>query len=135
MRLAGLSAAVVLLVAGTPGVSVATAAPGTYYLALGDSMAYGYQPAKDSKPPSAVTTGYVNVFATRLRTLAPAIRVVNYGCPGESLVTFAKGGCPWLEGKRRVHDPFSGARLDAALAFLRAHPGQVSPITITLWGN
>jgi lysophospholipase L1-like esterase len=25
--------------------------------------------------------------------------------------------------------------MDAAVAFLRAHPGEVSPVTITLWGN
>ena len=34
-----------------------------------------------------------------------------------------------------LHDPYKGAQLDAALAFLRAHPGRVSPITLTLWGN
>jgi lysophospholipase L1-like esterase len=35
-----------------------------------------------------------------------------------------------------LHDVFKGAaQLGAALAFLRAHPGQVSPITVTLWGN
>jgi hypothetical protein len=60
---------------------------------------------------------------------------VNYGCPGESLVTFTKGGCPWLDEGKQLHDSFSGTQLAAALAFLRAHPGQVSPITITLWGN
>jgi hypothetical protein len=34
-----------------------------------------------------------------------------------------------------LHDAFKGAQLDAALAFLRAHPGQVSPITLSLFGN
>src|SRR5262249_17937546 len=28
-----------------------------------------------------------------------------------------------------------GTQLAAAVAFLRAHPGRVSPITLTLWGN
>ena len=100
-------------------------------------MAYGYQPTKDHKnpPPSVFNTGYVDVFATQLRGIAPGIQVVNYGCPGESLVTFTKGGCEWLSEGRRLHDAFSGSQLGAALAFLRANPGQVSPITITLWGN
>jgi lysophospholipase L1-like esterase len=35
----------------------------------------------------------------------------------------------------QLHDAFSGTQLDAAVAFLRAHPGEVSPITIMLWGN
>jgi lysophospholipase L1-like esterase len=34
-----------------------------------------------------------------------------------------------------LHDAFKGSQLGAALAFLRAHRGQVSPITLTLWGN
>jgi lysophospholipase L1-like esterase len=111
-------------------------APQRYYLALGDSMAYGFQPGK-AEPgarPSAFDTGYVDAFAARLRKLAPRIRVVNYGCPGESTVTFRRGGCPGLTDGFKLHDPFSGSQLEAALSFLRAHPGQVSPITVTLWG-
>ena len=84
---------------------------------------------------SAFDTGFVDVFARRLRTLAPRLRVVNYACPGESTRTFVAGGCTWLAGGRGLHDPFHGAQLDAALAFLRAHPDEVSPITINLGGN
>jgi lysophospholipase L1-like esterase len=113
------------------------APPQQYYLALGDSLTYGMQPAKAGAglPPSAFDTGFVDVFARRLRTLAPRLRVVNYACPGESTRTFVAGGCPWLAGGRGLHDPFHGAQLDAALAFLRAHPDEVSPITLNLGGN
>ena len=111
--------------------------PQSYYLALGDSIAYGFQPAKANAgaPPSAFDTGYVDVFAARLRKLSPKIEVVNYGCPGESTVTFMRGGCPWLADGGKLHDAFRGSQLDAAMSFLRAHRGQVSPITLTLWGN
>jgi lysophospholipase L1-like esterase len=138
MRRAGiLAAALVALTVGALAASAAPAAPRNYYLALGDSMTYGVQPAKASKglPPSAFDSGYVDVVAARLRALAPGIRVVNYGCPGESTVTFTKGGCPWLADGKRLHDAFRGSQLRAALAFLRAHRGEVSPITVTLWGN
>jgi lysophospholipase L1-like esterase len=138
MRRAGiLAAALVALTVGALPASAAPNAPRDYYLALGDSMTYGVQPAKAGKglPPRAFDTGYVDVFATRLRALAPGIRVVNYGCPGESTVTFTKGGCPWLAEGKRLHDAFRGSQLGAALAFLRAHRGAVSPITVTLWGN
>lgn len=138
MRRAGiLAAALLALTVGTFAASAAPTAPRGYYLALGDSMTYGVQPAKAAKglPPSAFDTGYVDVLAARLRALAPGIRVVNYGCPGESTVTFAKGGCPWLAEGKRLHDAFRGSQLGAALSFLRAHPGEVSPITVTLWGN
>jgi lysophospholipase L1-like esterase len=109
--------------------------PRTYYLALGDSIAYGFQPTKEHAQPSAVSTGYVDLFAARLRSLAPSIEVVNYGCPGEATVTFVRGGCDWLKGGGRLHDAFRGPQLAAALSFLRAHRGRVSPITLTLWGN
>ena len=109
--------------------------PQSYYLALGDSMAYGFQPTKADAPPSAAHTGYVDLFAARLRRLSPSIDVVNYGCPGESTVTFTRGGCDWLKHGGKLHDPFRGSQLDAAKAFLRAHSGKVSPITVTLWGN
>jgi lysophospholipase L1-like esterase len=110
--------------------------PRGYYLALGDSITYGFQPDKPAGArPSAFDTGYVDVFAARLRKLSPKIQVVNYGCPGESTMTFSKGPCPTLAEGVKLHDAFRGSQLRAALSFLRAHPGQVSPITLTLWGN
>ncbi len=111
--------------------------PKSYYLALGDSITYGYQHSKvvPGFTPKDFDTGYVDVFAARLRSIQPTIRVVNYGCPGESSTTFIGGGCPAALTGFPLHDPFSGPQLDGALAFLRAHPGEVSPITITLWAN
>ena len=55
-------------------------APQRYYLALGDSIAYGIQPTK-LKPgarPSDFRTGYVDVVAARLRKASPGLQVVNY---------------------------------------------------------
>jgi lysophospholipase L1-like esterase len=112
-------------------------APQSYYLALGDSITYGFQPtkAKAGARPSAFRTGFVDVFAARLRKLAPGIQVVNYGCPGESTVTFMRGGCPAFTDGIELHDAFRGSQLKAALSFLRAQPEAVSPITVTLYGN
>jgi len=143
--LAGFAVAVVLALSGTAGVASQPSLrpvyqpPQSYYLALGDSMAYGFQPTKANKPPRNLApavfhTGYVDVFAARLRKLSPKIQVVNYGCPGESTVTFTRGGCDWLKQGGKLHDVFRGSQLRAAKAFLRAHPGKVSPITVTLWG-
>ena len=110
--------------------------PLAYYLALGDSITYGFQPNKaNAAPPSAFDTGYVDVFAARLRKLSPKIQVVNYGCPGESTVTFTRGGCVGLAEGKKLHDAFRGSQLKAALSVLRAHRGQVSPVTLTLFGN
>src|SRR3954468_6494504 len=87
--LSGLALAGVLaLTAGaTSGAKQAT--PRGYYLALGDSIAYGFQPGKPlmaaafqpGKPlmaaASSFDTGYVDVFAARLRKLSPSLQVVN----------------------------------------------------------
>jgi lysophospholipase L1-like esterase len=131
--------AVLLALSGTAKSSTSAGpvyqSPQSYYLALGDSIAYGFQPTKANSSPAAVDTGYVDLFASRLRKLSPKLEVVNYGCPGESAVTFARGGCDWLKHGGKLHDPFRGSQLKAALSFLRAHSGKVSPITVTLWGN
>ena len=85
-------------------------APQRYYLALGDSIAYGIQPTK-LKPgarPSDFRTGYVDVVAARLRKASPGLQVVNYGCPGESTWTFVDGHCPWLDKVQPLHDPWKG---------------------------
>ena len=111
--------------------------PKHYYLSLGDSFAYGIQPDKAARglPPSGFHTGYTDVLAVRLRALNPKLEVVNYSCPGESTITFARGRCEWLAEGKKLHDPFRTTQMLAALDFLRAHKGQVSPITLTLWGN
>jgi lysophospholipase L1-like esterase len=133
----GSAVALAAAVSGSAAVVRQDGRPQGYYLALGDSMTYGIQPTKAAAqaPPSAFDTGYVDRFVGRLRKLSPEIEVVNYGCPGESAATFVRGGCPWLTEGRKLHDAFRGSQLQAALSFLQAHPGEVSPITLTLWGN
>lgn len=130
-------AGVIVVGAASSASSQVVHGPKQYYLALGDSITYGYQASKHEAglPPSAFNTGYVDVFAARLREIRPDITVVNYGCPGESTRSFLKGPCLWTEFGERLHDSFTGSQLDAALSFLRSHPGEVSPITLTLWGN
>jgi lysophospholipase L1-like esterase len=132
-----LAMAAVLALPGSATPRSAALSPQSYYLALGDSIAYGIQPTK-VKPgagPSAFRTGYVDVFAARLRKSSPKLQVVNYGCPGESTRTFVAGGCEGRSDVKALHDAFRGSQLDAALSLLRAHPGDVSPITVTLYGN
>src|SRR5262245_17296162 len=84
--------------------------PKTYYLALGDSVTYGYQAWKvrADLPPSAFNTGYVDAFGGRLRQIRPAITIVNYGCPGETSLTFIAGPCLWPTD--RLHNNFSGSQ-------------------------
>jgi lysophospholipase L1-like esterase len=134
--------AVAMLVSAAPARSADDAVPKfnppkQYYLALGDSHAYGFQGWKFAAglPPAAFNTGYVDVFAARLRAIRPDIAIVNYGCPGESSGSFIAGPCPFSALGLPLHDDFEGSQLAAATAFLGAHPGRVSPITLQLFGN
>jgi lysophospholipase L1-like esterase len=120
--------------------------PKAYYLALGDSLAYGFQQARfDAEfpniKPATFNTGYVDDFARRLARLSPGIQVINDGCPGETSASLINGNRPnrcavgggwpsiWL------HHPYSGSQLSDAIAFLTKHPRQTSPVTINIGGN
>ncbi len=129
---AAVTAAVLSLLAFAPG---ADARSPSYYLALGDSIGYGFQTSKAlaGLPPSAFDTGYVDVVASRLRHAERALQVVNYSCPGESTRTISRP-CIWRASGHALHDDYPGPQLRAGLRFLRHHADQVRLITITLGG-
>lgn len=120
--------------------------PKQYYLALGDSEAFGFQLAKfqqelatQSYDPASFNTGYVDDFAAMLRTIRPRIETVNFSCPGETTATLIGGNCSFHNASRplAMHNdyPIGTPQLAAALSFLREHPGTVSPITIDIGSN
>jgi lysophospholipase L1-like esterase len=120
-----------------------TVGPAPTYLALGDSLAFGYSQAKfDSlypeENPADYHTGYVDDFAKALKPLAPRLQVVNDGCPGETTESFIKGPCAY-QLEFPLHHPYSGgpdsSQLADALAYLGAHPGTVSTITLDIGAN
>jgi len=101
--------------------------PKDYYLALGDSLAFGFQPDLNWD------NGYNNDFYAHLHANDPNLAFINYGCPGETSVTFLNGGCPWP--KFLLKNRYPGAQMQAALNFIQAHPGQVSPVTLDMGAN
>jgi lysophospholipase L1-like esterase len=119
------------------------APPGKYYLSLGDSLAFGYQQIKVPAAAAATSpeadaatfnTGYTDDFYRMLQAIDPGIQLVNYACPGETSTQFiSSAGCPSFPFP--LHNSFAGSQLQAALAFIQAHPGQVSPITLDLGAN
>jgi lysophospholipase L1-like esterase len=114
--------------------------PKPYYLALGDSLAFGFQFVKfnasyPSEPAELFSTGYADVLSGLLRGFRPDVTTLNLGCPGETTVTFIHGGCLYTATGFPLHEGYEGAQLTAALAFLGAHRGQVSPITVNVGAN
>ncbi len=115
----------------------------TSYLALGDSLAFGYSQAKfnslyPNENPAAYDTGYVDDFARVLRLFNPRLQTINDGCPGETTESFIDGPCQYQQ-EFPLHHPYVGgptsSQLSDALAYLSAHPGQVSPITLDIGAN
>ncbi len=130
LRLLIVAALVGLLAAAMLATSSAAHAQGfvgpkKYYLALGDSLAYGYQPNLDW------SHGYANYFFTDLKTHGSQ-QLINMGCPGETSKTFINGGCP---AKIIDHYFYLGAQLTAAVNFIKSHAGQVSPVTLDIGAN
>src|SRR5689334_16964681 len=114
--------------------------PKSVYLALGNSLAFGYQQAKfnanfPAEPPSVYNTGYVDNFANDLNAIDPGIQTVNLGCPGETTDSFLGiTPCPY-HPPFALHTNYIGSQMDAALKVLNDNPGQVSPITIDIGAN
>ncbi len=113
------------------------------YLALGDSLAFGYSQAKfnslyPNENPAAYDTGYVDDFGRVLKLFNRGLQIVNDGCPGETTGSFINGPCAY-QLAFPLHHPYSGgpasSQLSDALVYLGAHPGAVSPITLDIGAN
>ena len=123
--------------------------PKSYQLALGASYTFGFQEAKflaevkaGTYDPASFNTGYVDDLASNLAGIDPGIKTVNLGCPGQTSTSFLDF-CKFHLGRgfdlhTNYPDPQLGypdSQLGTAVAFLRAHPGQVSPITLDIGQN
>jgi len=130
--LAVLVAAVTLV--GTAGAATATPVaasttangadptPSTY-LALGDSLAAGYQPGLGENRSG----GYVGQVLSGLNTASHPTELVNLACSGETAASMVSGGhCDTYP---------AGSQLAQALDYLRANPGRTSVITIDIGAN
>jgi lysophospholipase L1-like esterase len=107
------------------GASFSFVGPKRHYLALGDSLAFGYQPDLN------FSHGYVDDFFSNLQSHGVK-DVANMGCPGETSVTFLNGKCPYPFLRKF---PYVGSQLNVALAYLKLYAGQVSPVTLDIGAN
>jgi lysophospholipase L1-like esterase len=140
-RLAVLSVLATLVLAS----AAQAARPPSTYVALGDSLAYGYQAAKfagqvPNVDPTTFNTGYVDNYAKALNLVRRNLVTVNDGCPGETTDSFINGGpapgtCAtgfpfaWLH-----HHYGASSQLADALALLSSTPN-VTDVTLNLGAN
>ena len=150
-----LACAVALIALGALALAPAAGARGIgdTYLALGDSLAYGYHQAqfkeelgsKGFVEAANFDDGYVDDFGSALRLFKPRLQIINDGCPGETTETMIHGSGAYgpefcaggLTGgpfpKAFLHHSYPGTQLEDALA-VAAKPG-VGTITLDIGAN
>ena len=96
-----------------------------YYLALGDSLAQGWQPNASGKSVPT-NKGYPNDLYKAEKKKRKGLKLKDLGCGGETTTTMIKGGI--------CHYP-QGNQLAAAVKFLKQHKGHVAFVTIDIGGN
>ncbi|HET7304227.1 MAG TPA: SGNH/GDSL hydrolase family protein [Segeticoccus sp.] len=113
------------------GAAPASAGPGQgrggehamgWYLALGDSLAAGYQPGQGDDRKG----GYVGDVLGAVRAEAGKTMLRNLSCTGETSVSMGQGGtCRYPRG----------SQLDQAVQFLHAHARHTQLVTVTIGAN
>jgi lysophospholipase L1-like esterase len=113
-------------------------APKQFTLALGDSLAFGFQAGKNPFELARFHTGFAFVFTQRVAATSAGngAQLLNLGCPGETTLSFLTGPCAYnaILGFP-LHQPYTGSQIAAAEALLSANRGNISPILISLGAN
>lgn len=113
-----LSAAALLVLAAVPA---SASSEGHPYLALGDSVAFGYSPLLN-KTNAANFIGYPDIVAQRLN-----VEDVNVACSGEATGGFISptgldNSCRFYRAHWPLHVSYSGTQLSFAVNFLKHNP-------------
>ncbi len=120
--------------------------PGSRYLALGDSVTFGYQESQVVPAPNyadaASFANYPQMLARELH-----LKLANLACPGETTASFLNvgalsNGCENTAGNtavayrpaRPLHVQYTGSQLAAALAYLKKYP-DVRLVTLMIGAN
>lgn len=103
------------------------------YLALGDSVPFGYNPLLDPRTVSAFV-GYPEAVAAALH-----LPLTNAACPGEASGGFVSptgvdNSCRPYRRAYPLHVAYTAAQIDFAVAFLREHP-RTQLVTISIGAN
>jgi lysophospholipase L1-like esterase len=131
-----ITALAALAVGALPAVaSAATPAP-RYYIALGDSLSQGMQPDVHGVTRNT-NQGYVDDLLATERSHIKNLRVVKFGCGGDTTTSLLTGHGNNVAARKLHCNRTGGSQLAAATRFLRAHHrrGEVPLITIDIGAN
>ena len=111
----------VVIVRANPGLSGAR----HYYMAVGDSLSFGFEPNLD------FTSGFADDLGSDLHKAYDS-STINFACARESTTTMISGGCP---GRFILHQSYTSTQLDAAVGFIERNVGRISPVTLEIGAN
>ncbi len=115
------------------------------YLALGDSVAFGYRPGAVTPPADYLNPANFRGYAEKYASLR-GLRLANASCPGETTASMLtagaqSNGCENSLGSPAgyrtafpLHVGYSGTQIDYAVAYLRAHR-DTRLVTLTIGAN
>ncbi len=100
------------------------------YLALGDSIAYGF----NSFSPATPVPSYAFLLGQKR-----GLSVINAGCPFETSASFVSAaapdfGCLTFKNNRALFVNYSGTQLDFAVSYLKLNP-KTKLVTLNIGGN
>jgi lysophospholipase L1-like esterase len=111
-----------------------------YYLAMGDSLAQGFQP-NDTFPPYYQPDGYVPQVYAALNAADPKLTLENISCGGEGTVSMISGSQPPSARSSCGSPAFyrhwypHKTQLAEAVNFLAAHKDKAELVTIDIGAN
>ncbi|MHB8262983.1 MAG: SGNH/GDSL hydrolase family protein [Acidimicrobiales bacterium] len=100
--------------------------PTRYYVALGDSLSVGWQPHPSTGKGYRSGQGYANDLYSTLAKKISGLKLVDFGCPGETTQTMVNGGICHYK---------AGSQLKQADGFLASHQKSISLVTIDIGAN
>jgi lysophospholipase L1-like esterase len=132
-KIAGFAVLVVVLALGA-GTAAAkqTHNPRQYFISLGDSYAVGYQ----SDVGHTTLNGPANQLVKLATKRGYRFKLVNFGCGGATTTSMlTQLSCP-KAGRMPGAAGYPGEnQVQAAVAFIKRHPGKVGLVTISIGGN
>jgi lysophospholipase L1-like esterase len=107
------------------------------YLALGDSISFGYDPTVTAPTP-AKFTGYPEIVAA-VEHLLSSHKEVNASCPGQSSASFLNPGvpdigCQGFKNTIGLHTAYTGSQMSFAVSQLLSDK-HINLVTLSIGGN
>jgi lysophospholipase L1-like esterase len=106
-----------------------------FYVSLGDSYSTGYQPGPPGQLGSSTTDGYAYKLPKLAKKKNYNLKLVNFGCGGETTTSLLDRTTPCLGPAIKGPDYTGQTQIAAAESFIKKNRKEVDVITVSIGGN